>query len=234
MNYDPDALRALPRQQLFGVYPALVTDVRDPEGQGRVEIKLPFLAPDAQESARAWARLATMMAGAERGTWFVPDPGDEVLVSFIAGDPRHPVVVGALWNGVDAAPKAMEPSGSNDHRAIVSRQGHQLDFDDSSSDSSVTLSTSQGHTVRLSDAPQAEIVIEHARGAQITIDASGAIEIRATTRATVKAPAGTTLETPKLEVTAGLSKFAGVIQAEMIVVNSVVSSSYTPGAGNVW
>ena len=40
-----------------------------------------------------------MMAGADRGTWFVPELDDEVLVGFGAGDPDHPYVIGALWNG---------------------------------------------------------------------------------------------------------------------------------------
>jgi uncharacterized protein involved in type VI secretion and phage assembly len=53
----------------YGVYPALVVDIRDPDGQGRVQVSLPW-APDASGAGyRAWARLATMMAGPGRGSW---------------------------------------------------------------------------------------------------------------------------------------------------------------------
>ncbi|HOB47095.1 MAG TPA: phage baseplate assembly protein V, partial [Zoogloea sp.] len=61
------------RARLYGVYPALVTDVQDPDNQGRVQIKLPFVEENDGGTALAWARLATLMAGADRGTWFIPE-----------------------------------------------------------------------------------------------------------------------------------------------------------------
>ena len=71
-------------------YPALVSNIKDPDGQGRVKVKLPW-SPDGLGSAyEAWARLATMMGGNNRGTWFIPDVNDEVLVVFLGGDPRFP------------------------------------------------------------------------------------------------------------------------------------------------
>jgi uncharacterized protein involved in type VI secretion and phage assembly len=77
----------LSREARYGVYRAVVTDNRDPGEQGRVKVRL----ADRQE---AWAELATLLAGDGYGTWFRPDPGDEVLVAFEAGDPRRPYVVG--------------------------------------------------------------------------------------------------------------------------------------------
>ena len=79
------------RPRLFGVYPALVTDVQDPDNQGRVQIKLTFVEENDGATALAWARLATLMAGGDRGSWFIPEVDDEVLVAFTAGDPRRPV-----------------------------------------------------------------------------------------------------------------------------------------------
>jgi hypothetical protein len=35
-------------------------------------------------------------------------------------------------------------------------------------------------------------------------------------------------------VNAGMSKFSGVVQCDTLITNSVVSNSYTPGAGNIW
>jgi len=57
----------------FGVYPALVTDIADPDGQGRVKVSLPWSPDDT--GYEAWARLATMMGGSNRGTWFHPRQG---------------------------------------------------------------------------------------------------------------------------------------------------------------
>ena len=78
----------------YGVYPALVSDIRDPEGQGRVRVTLPW-SPDTDGGRyEAWARLATFMGGPNRGSWFVPDANDEVLIVFEGGDARRPYVIG--------------------------------------------------------------------------------------------------------------------------------------------
>lgn len=74
--------------RFYGVYPALVTDLADPEGQGRVKVRLPW-SPDSDGGVyEVWARLTTLMGGRNRGSWFVPDVEDEVLVVFQAGDTR--------------------------------------------------------------------------------------------------------------------------------------------------
>ena len=89
----------------YGCYPAQVTDINDPNGQGRVKVSLPWAPDTASERYEAWARLATMMGGNNRGTWFIPDVNDEVLIMFEGGDPRCPCVIGGLWNGQDAPPE---------------------------------------------------------------------------------------------------------------------------------
>ena len=69
----------------YGAFPALVTDIKDPDGQGRVKVSLPWSADTAGASYENWARLATFMAGKNRGSWFIPDVSDEVLVVFENG-----------------------------------------------------------------------------------------------------------------------------------------------------
>jgi uncharacterized protein involved in type VI secretion and phage assembly len=65
----------------YGVYPALVTDIKDPDNQGRVKVSLPWSPDTSSAKYEAWARLATMMGGNNRGSWFVPDANDELLVA---------------------------------------------------------------------------------------------------------------------------------------------------------
>lgn len=89
----------------FGIQLGLVTDVQDKSNTGRVKIKL--VSPDPEGKAQIWARVAVPFAGANRGAFFIPDVGDEVVVAFMAGDPRHPVVIGSLWNGAQAAPETI-------------------------------------------------------------------------------------------------------------------------------
>src|SRR6516164_3060008 len=143
---------AVERKRLYGVYSAQVTDIKDPDGQGRVKIKLPW-SPDVDGSYQVWARLAVLMAGDNRGTWFIPDPNDEVLVVFEGGDPRRPYVVGMLWNGKDAPPESMDGSGNNFRKTIRSRNGVIITIDDTDGSESITLKTPAGQTVMLKDGP---------------------------------------------------------------------------------
>jgi len=116
--------------RFYGAYPALVSDIKDPDGQGRVKVSLPWSPDKDGASYEAWARLATMMAGNNRGSWFIPDVNDEVLVIFLGGDPRYPCVLGGLWNGQDSPPQSMDGAGKNYVKKIRSRNGVQITLDD--------------------------------------------------------------------------------------------------------
>jgi uncharacterized protein involved in type VI secretion and phage assembly len=215
----------------YGVYPALVTDLNDPDGRGRVKITLPW-APDAS-SARyeAWARIATLMGGNNRGTWFVPDKDDEVLVGFEDGDPRRPFVLGGLWNGTDRPPESMDGSGKNYKKVVRSRNGVKVTLDDADGRESLLLETPGGQKVSLKDGPGV-IEIADSNGNSVKLEASG-ITITASAKVTINA--GTMeISAGMLTVNAGMSKFSGVVQADTVISNSVVSASYTPGAGNIW
>jgi phage baseplate assembly protein V len=109
------------REAHYGVYRAVVTDTRDPEERGRVKVRL----PTGQE---AWAELATLLAGDGYGTWFRPDPEDEVLVAFEGGDPRRPYVVGALWGKGDRPPETGEDAAGL--KTIRTRCGATITIDD--------------------------------------------------------------------------------------------------------
>ena len=69
----------------YGVFPASVSDVKDPDGMGRVKVTLPWSADTGSDRYEVWARVATLMGGNNRGSWFIPDPNDEVLVGFEGG-----------------------------------------------------------------------------------------------------------------------------------------------------
>jgi len=112
--------------RIYGVVVGLVTNNQDPENLSRVKVKFPWLS-DTDESA--WARVATPMAGNQRGICFLPEVNDEVLVMFEQGDVRVPYVVGALWNGKDAPP-VLNDDGQNNVRIIKSRSGHVVKLND--------------------------------------------------------------------------------------------------------
>lgn len=128
----------------------VVEDLDDPEGWGRVKVASPW-STDAP--AAVWARLATPDAGADQGAWFVPDVGQEVVVGTIGDDDRHPVVLGALWNGSQGPPETMDPD-RNEIRSIVSRSGHKVRFDDGDA-ATVEVTTAGGRAAVLSDGDEA-------------------------------------------------------------------------------
>jgi uncharacterized protein involved in type VI secretion and phage assembly len=215
----------------YGVYPALVSDIRDPDGQGRVLVTLPW-SPDPDNGRyEAWARVATLMGGNNRGSWFIPDVNDEVLIVFEAGDVRRPYVIGALWNGSDNPPESMDGAGQNFRKVLRSRNGVKVTLDDTDGREQLILETPGGQNVTLKDGPGAVEIVD-SNGNSVKLETSGI---------TVNAAAKVTINAGQVEISAGMvtvnaamSKFSGVVQADTVISNSVVSASYTPGAGNIW
>jgi uncharacterized protein involved in type VI secretion and phage assembly len=215
----------------YGVFPAVVKDIKDPDGQGRVKVTLPWAPDTGGGSYEAWARLATFMAGNNRGSWFIPDVNDEVLVAFEAGDPRHPYVIGALWNGSDAPPDSMDGGGNNYRKVLRSRNGVKLTLDDQDGRENFIVETPGGQRITLKDGPGAVEIVD-SNGNSIKLETSG-ITITASAKVTINAST-VAVSAGMVTVDAAMSKFSGVVQCDTLISNSVVSASYTPGAGNIW
>jgi uncharacterized protein involved in type VI secretion and phage assembly len=217
--------------RFYGAYPALVSDIKDPDGQGRVKVSLPWSPDKDGASYEAWARLATMMAGNNRGSWFIPDVNDEVLVIFLGGDPRYPCVLGGLWNGQDSPPQSMDGAGKNYVKKIRSRNGVQITLDDTDGQEKMVLETPGGQSVTLQDGP-GSISIVDSNGNSVKLETAG-VTVTASVKVTVNASTAE-ISAGMLTVNAGMSTFSGVVQADTVITNSVISASYTPGAGNIW
>ena len=115
---------------LGGLVCGVVTNVKDPDKQGKVKVALPWLAPDYETD---WARVVQLAAGPRTGAMFLPEVGDEVLVGFEFGDPRRPYVIGGLVNdNAKFAPmsNAVNGSGAVTERGLASPAGNQLLFTD--------------------------------------------------------------------------------------------------------
>ncbi len=121
--------------KIYGVVTAIVTNNKDDEGMGRVKVNYPWLAEDDESY---WARIATMMAGNDRGTYFIPEIDDEVLVAFEHGDINYPYILGSLWNGKDKVHETND-DGKNNLRVIKSRCGHKIIFDDTDGNEKITI-----------------------------------------------------------------------------------------------
>ncbi|MEP3331185.1 phage baseplate assembly protein V [Sedimentitalea sp.] len=214
----------------YGVYPAIVTDLNDQQSQGRVRVKLPWASDDGT-GYEIWMRLATMFAGADHGSWFLPHMGDEVLVAFASGNPRHGYIIGALWNGQDAPPEEMDSESKNEIQSLSTRSGVKVTLDDTLGSEQMILETPGGQKMTLRDS-EAGIALEDSNGNTVTMEASG-ISVDASSKVSISA-SQVEVSASMVTVDAGMSKFSGVVKADTVICNSVVSSSYTPGAGNIW
>ena len=146
--------------KIHGIVPGKVIDVNDPAGMGRVNVKLPIYT--GQDQAY-WAPVATMMAGGTRGSWFMPEKDDDVLVAFQDGDVAHPHIIGYLWNG------QQQPPRTDPHmRVLQSVNGHMIEMYDPPAGSA-----DSGY-LRLRDAYGNEIVLQDAN---IAIKSVGSVTI---------------------------------------------------------
>ena len=226
-----EALFDIPTPGRFsGSYLAQVVSVKDPENQARVQIRLLNMDGVVDQDGPLWARVAVPVAGKNRGAFLIPDVGDEVLVNFINGDPRFPVVVGGLWNGSAAPP---EQIGSRvDRWTLVGKAGTRIAItEEGPANATIAFTTPNGVQGTLTDTGGGQIEFR-AAGTTITVDSSGV---------SVQTPATVAVKASQVDVTAGkvtvsacLSQFSGIIQCDALITNSVISSAYTPGAGNIW
>lgn len=220
---------ATPAWWLSGAQLARVTSVRDPEGLARVQVQL--MAPDADGDARLWARVAVPFAGNNRGAFLIPDVDDEVLVVFVGGAGRAPIVVGGLWNGAQAPPETL-PGDAVDRWTITGKNGTRIAIlEEASGQETVRIETPGGVTATLTDEAGGKIELKAANNT-VTLDTQG-VTVQASAKVKVSA-AQVEVSAGMVKVDAGMSQFSGVVKCDTLITNSVVSTSYTPGAGNVW
>jgi phage protein D len=186
----PSTLLSLLRPEPAAMPPAglvigLVTDNQDPEGQGRVKVKYPWLSDD---HASDWARVVVPGGGPQRGVQFLPEINDEVLVGFELGDMHYPYVLGGLWTGRDAPPKSggdVVKGGKVMERIIRSRAGHTITLDDSDDGGGVMIQDKNGNKIVL-DSSENTLTIQVQGNAalttqgNLTLEAKGQVQIKGT------------------------------------------------------
>jgi uncharacterized protein involved in type VI secretion and phage assembly len=178
------SLTASPEEtgKVYGVAIASVIANIDSLGEARVQIRLPWLP-----GYEPFARVATMMAGMNRGSFFIPQVGDEVLVAFNHGDVREPFILGTLWNTLDRPP-ALSPTDAITKRSIHTPLGQELTFDEALQSVTISNTTKQTLTLDLTKAQLAAGTLPPPTRASVTLNATGAITIEGLVSITLKAP----------------------------------------------
>jgi uncharacterized protein involved in type VI secretion and phage assembly len=214
---------------------AEVVSVHDPDSLNRVQVRLLSYDGPGEQDGPIWARVAVPFAGADRGAFMIPDVGDEVLVAFVNGDPRLPVVVGGLWNGSAAAPETLGGSGDRvDRWTIVGKAGTRIAIvEERPGEATIEFRTPGGAQGKLTDANGGKIEFQVA-GASVTIDGGrAAVSIQAPGKVEVQA-SEVEVNAGQVKVNAAMSQFSGLVRCDVLQASTVISSTYTPGAGNVW
>ncbi|SHL39654.1 Rhs element Vgr protein [Chitinophaga jiangningensis] len=148
-----------------GLYNGVVTDIEDPENEFRIRVKIPVI--DAKGEG-IWARIATLDAGNNRGTFFRPELNDEVVVGFMGTDMRDAVVLGMLHSSSLAAP--LTPAKDNYQKGYVSKTNFKLIFDDEKK--SLTIESPKGKKITVSDEDKI-LQLEDENGNQLILDEKG-------------------------------------------------------------
>ena len=215
---------------------AKVVSVKDPEHLNRVQIRIYNCDGNTDEDAPVWARVAVPFAGADRGAFFIPDVGDEVLVVFLSGDARFPVIIGGLWNGSDHAPDQFGGSGDAvDRWTITGKNGSKIAIvEEQRGQETITFSTPAGQKGTLTDQGGGKIELHQSGGSSITLDTQGVAINAPTGKVTVTAASQVEVTAAQVKVTAAMSEFTGIVKCDVLQATTVIATTYTPGAGNVW
>lgn len=140
----------------------------DPENQYRILVNVPLMD---NNNEGVWARLSNFYATDGAGSFFLPEIDDEVIIGFLNEDPRFPIILGSMYSNDKHKPSnGLEPSDENNLKAIVSRSGISLQFDDERKE--LTLTTPAQNVMTFSDDAQ-EISIVDQNGNSIKMQNSG-------------------------------------------------------------
>lgn len=205
LNNMPSANGLLP--SVSGLQIGLVTDLEDPDGEERIQVRLPMIDPDDEG---VWARIANLDAGENRGSVFRPEVDDEVVVGFLNDDPRNPIILGMLNSS--AKPAAIEASNDNHEKGFVTRGELKLLFNDETA--VLSLSTPNGNQLELSEEAGA-IKLEDENGNVVLMDKEG-IHLESCKDVNIKASGDINLEANNINASASQSlKMEGSSGAEL-------------------
>ena len=180
-----------------GIMIGVVADLDDPERLGRVRVTFPYL----EDQQSYWARLVVPIAGKDRGVFYRPEVGDEVVVVFEQGDPRRPYIMGGVWNQQDPPPADDGNPTQNNWRFIKSRSGHIFKFDDTQGAEKIEIiDKNETHKVIIDSANQKIQVICDVGDVEVTASA-GDVKVQAL-NIEVKGDVSVKVEAPTIDITA--------------------------------
>jgi|TARA_B110000208_G_scaffold108034_1_gene133952 type VI secretion system secreted protein VgrG len=121
---------------------------------GRIKLQFPWDRDGLKdENSSPWVRVSQSMAGSGFGSIFIPRIGQEVIVTYLQGDPERPIVTGCVYNGENAAPMQLP---ANQTQTIIrtwsskeGTAGNELRFEDKKDAEDLYLHAQKDMTVEV-------------------------------------------------------------------------------------
>lgn len=113
---------------------------------GRIKIQFPWDSDNKNDdTSSCWVRISQPWAGSHFGFQFIPRIGNEVLVSFIQGNPDFPLITGSVYNGQNKLPFTLPDEKTESGFTTRStseggkEDGHRLSFNDKKGEEKLTI-----------------------------------------------------------------------------------------------
>jgi type VI secretion system secreted protein VgrG len=151
-----------PRPLVYGMHTAKVVG---PSGEeihvdehGRIRVEFFW---DRDKSQSRWARVAHLWAGKEWGFQYIPRIGMEVCVVYEDGDPDHPIVIGAVYNGDNKHPYSLPANKTQSGVKSNSSKGgggyNEFMFEDKKAQEKIRMHAEKDHEVKIRNSETWEI-----------------------------------------------------------------------------
>ncbi|WP_400073182.1 type VI secretion system Vgr family protein [Zobellia russellii] len=145
----PEGTQHLPYSNSFatprsGAQRGWVLDNADPEGLGRIKVQFPWQKP--MGTSTPWIKMITPYSGSDKGFYFIPEKGEEVLVGFEADNPEKPFVLSA---GFNSSANSGFANADNNIKAIKTRSGHLIELNDTDGGESITINDKNGNSIHI-------------------------------------------------------------------------------------
>lgn len=188
-----------PLPMMIGKIPAYKKDNKDPDGFERLPVDL----PTASGGKPIWAKWLTPYAAAAGGLYLPPEPETEVIVDFLGGDGRFPVIMGTNYT-----PKMTQPFKFDDknlERGLIFPENKlflQFTLDKDKEKPKFTLQSGDGNTLTLGPEKGMEVTLKEksslklgekteiaSKEGKATVTISDAFVVKADGNATIEAAA---------------------------------------------
>ncbi|WP_255493789.1 type VI secretion system Vgr family protein [Myroides sp. WP-1] len=199
----------------------IVVNNEDPKGKGRVQVQFSWQDSSQQTD---FIRVMSGDAGSSdqvktnRGMVFIPEKGDQVMVSFVSNHPDCPFVMGSFFHGGNAAGGGV----NNQIKSIQTRSGHTLKFTE---EESIEIYDVSGNYILL-DTTEKSINLTAPESILLT---ARNIQLRASENVTIQASENIDLGAQRnLTVTAGENYYltANNQYATVVATTKIESKTY--------